>query len=587
MVWRAISNIKNILVRQQTEIVSIAFMLAIIGLATKFFGLLFNSLAAGYLGTEAYNQFIFAANIPELITQIILFGTISASVLPILSSVLEEKGQARLARVFSTLINMSLVVFVIISVLIAIGAGWLMPWLIENVIRPETPITKEQMDELVMMLRVMMIPQVILAISIYLSTVLNLFERFLVPQLAPLFYNLGRIAAIYLFIPILGASPWVLVWGTVIGSVVHLLIQIPLVRYVGLAYKPVIDTGDYYIHRIGTVAVPRIGSMSAEQIGIAVDRFIAFGLVGSSLAFYNLAVLIISVPLSLIGSSFATASFPVLAKAFAKNDRILASQIFTRILNQVLFFSIPAAILILVLRVPISRLSFGIFGDEIGFFETYSIAWVLLFFAPGIVFESLRSLLYRAFYAAHDTLRPLAISFVLLVGGITSGILLTNYFSHFDQFNIFALEFNLEYFFERESGVAAVAGLALSSSIMFTIEALLLIAWLNRRYLHLHWRELVMPILRKLFAGFAMFIFAYFTYKIWAGLETSERTLPLILLSATTSISSLMIYIGASGILRVQEVQVYLDFLGKHPNINSTKKLIKRFLTFDPIPETY
>jgi hypothetical protein len=82
-----------------------------------------------------------------------------------------------------------------------------------------------------------------------------------------------------------------------------------------------------------------------------------------------------------------------------------------------------------------------------------------------------------------------------------------------------------------------------------------------------------------------MFVFTYFTYKIWAGLETNERTVPLVILTITTTASSLMVYVGCSGLLKINEVEVYLQFLSRYPNIKSTKQLIKKFLSFDPIPE--
>jgi putative peptidoglycan lipid II flippase len=585
MVRRAISNITNALVKQQTEIVSIAAMLMFVGLFTKFFGLLFNSLAAGFVGPEAYNTFLFASNIPELISQIILFGTISASVLPILSKVLADKGTKRFVKVFSTVINASLIIFTFMSVAIAATAHLFLPWFIETVLHPADPISQEEMRQIVNMMRVMMIPQVLLGLSIYLSTALNLYERFLVPQLAPLFYNLGRIAAIYVFTPFMGQSPWVLVMGTLMGAALHLLIQIPLINYVGIKYEPLMNLGDKYVRSIGVAAAPRVLSMSAEQISISIDKFIAFSLAGSSLAIYNLAVLVVAVPLSLFGGAFATASFPLLTKAFVNNDRIVASQMFVKIMNQILFLAIPAAVLLLILRVPVARLAFGIFGDGIGFLETYSIAWVILFFAPGIVFESLRTFLYRVFYAAHDTVRPLIVSVVVLILGAISGILLTNYLSHFSTFSITEITFNLSYFFEKKDGLSAVGGLALSSSIVFTLEALVLIYWLNRKYLHTPWSEIIAPITKKLLAGFVTALVTYLIYTIWGGLSTTERTVPLIILTMTTAASGFMIYIGSCGILKVSEVGVYLKFLSKYPNFNSIKKNVKNFLSFDPIPE--
>lgn len=580
MVSKTIGHIRNIFLKQQTEIMSIATMLMIIGLVTKVFGLLFNSVAVGYLGPQAYNSFVFASNFPELISQIILLGSISASVLPILAQVLETEGQKRFLSVFNTLVNTSLLIFTGLAAVLALSAPHTLPWFIEHLIRPEVLPTGEEMKQLVEMMQVMLIPQVILGISIYLSTALNLYERFLVPQLAPLFYNLGRILAIYIFLPILGQSPWVLVWGTIFGALVHLLIQIPVIRHIGVIYQPKVDLKDKYILKVAKASGPRVLAISVEQIGITIDKFIAFGLAGTSLALYNLGVLVVSVPLSIIGSSFATATFPGLAKAFGKNERVLAGQIFSKILNQILFFSVIFAVLMLVLRVPIARLTFGIFGNEVGFQETYTIAWVLLFFAPGVVIESLRTFLYRAFYAAHDTVRPFYISIFVLIFGALSGILFTNYLSHFNTFDLTALSFDPSYFLTREGGISAVGGLALSSTLVFTIEGVVILYWLNRKYFKIPWGEYIKPFLKKIIAGLLTLVLAYFVYKIWAGQEMTEKTIYLFALTLITMITSTVFYIGISALLGIAEVRVYIHFLANFPNRN----MFKRFAKFKAVP---
>lgn len=582
MVKRTFNNITNVLLRKQTEIMSVASMLMIIGIVTKVFGLLFNSVAAGYLGPQAYSSFVSASILPELISQITLFGGVSASILPILSRALDQDGESRFFRVFSTLINFSLILFTIISVVIIIFADNLLPWFISEVVRPTDAIPATQMLDMVQMLRVLMLPQVVLGISIYLTTALNIYDRFLVPQLAPLFYNIGRIMAVFILLPILGQSPWVLVWGTLIGAVIHLAIQVPVVAHVGIRYLPVIDLRDSYLRKIGTVAVPRVTAISVEEFGRTIDKLIAFSLTSNSLGLYNLATLIASVPLSIFGTSFATASFPSLSKAFNKEDKELAGQIFLKIANQILFFSLPAGILLLVLRVPLARLTYGIFGSGIGFLETYSIAWIILFFAPGVVFESLRTFLYRSFYAAHDTVRPLFISICVMVTGAITGILFTNYLSHFDTFAIREMHFELSYFLSKGTGNAAVGGLSLSSSLVFTIEAFVLIIWMNKRYLHMTWGEVFKPMLKKLVAGLIMTLSCYLIYKIWAGLEDTERTVYLMILTITTTSAALMIYIGTSWFFNISEVRVFINFLVKYPNL----KVVKRFLAFAPIPRS-
>jgi putative peptidoglycan lipid II flippase len=578
MVKKAISNIGRMMTKKQTEIMSVATMLMVIGIITKVFGLFSNSVATGYLGTEIFNNFLTASILPELISQIILFGGVSASVLPVLSGVLDKSGEKRFAKVFSTLVNASLIIFIILAIVIALTADF---WFVEFFAKGHV-YSIEEKAQLVGMLRIMMIPQIILAISVYLTTVLNIYERFLVPQLAPLFYNLGRILSVFVLLPLLGQSPWVLVWGTMIGAILHLAIQIPVLMHLGVKYQVAIDLKDRYISKIAWIIAPRIFSISVEQIAVAIDKIIANSIrVGDPLSFYQLGVQIVSIPLSLFGASFATASFPAMSKAFNNGDRILASQIFIRIINQILFFSIPFSLMLLIFRVPLTRLAYGIFGSEIGFFETYSIAWVVLFFAFGVVFESLRAFLYRTFYANHDTVRPLVMSLVVMALGVVTGIMFTNYFSHYDTFAINDLTFNLDYFFHRGNGYSAVAGLAASSSLIFTLEAFLLIYWLNKKYILASFEDYFKPIMRKVIAGAVMFAVTYVIFRIWASTQMSQKTLFLLILTATNGAAGLMVYLGTSWFLKVSEVNTYISFLLKFPNFQA----MKTFLGFNPIPK--
>ncbi len=579
MVRRAISNLGRVLTRKQTEIMGVATMIMGLGFVTKIFGLFSTQIASGYLSTDAWDKFLFASNLPELISQVILVGGLGATVLPILSQTLTKDGPKRFIRVFNTVVNLSLLGFVIIAIIITIAAPTFIPWFIENVIRPREAISAADMVEIVDMTRVLMLPQIVLGISIYVTMALNVYDRFLITQLAPLFYNFGRLVSLYIFLPLLGQTPWVLVLGTILGSILHLLIQIPIARHIGLRYRLDFDLKDAYVKTVVRVASPRLLAVSIEQISVAIDRFIAFSLAGNAQALYYFAVLLISIPLSLIGSSYATASYPTLSRAFNEDNRILAGQVFLRILNQIIFLSIPLAVLLFILRVPIVRLTYGILGSEIDFLKTYTIAWVVLFFAPGIVLESTRMFLYRTFYAAHDTFRPLIISVFVLIGGYVTGVLFTNYFSHFNSFAINEFYFNLDYFFKRSDGVAAVGGLGLSSSLVFSLEAVILIVWLNKKYLKLPVIEIVIPILKKVFAGTVMLLFTYLVFKIWGGLESTERTLYLLILTFTTSAAAMAIYIGISGLLRIGEVKTYLRLLAKYPNLNQIRRLLK----FNPI----
>jgi len=248
---------------------------------------------------------------------------------------------------------------------------------------------------------------------------------------------------------------------------------------------PVLDLQDKYFRSMIKLGLPRILGLSAEEIAIGVDRVIAYSLIDYSLTAYELAIRLIVIPMSLFGLTFSIASFPALSRAYIQKNDELFSSIFIRILNQIFFMALPVTVMLLVLRLPITRLFYGILGSNFTWDDTRKVAWVVMFFAVGLTFESIRSFLYKTFYAIHDSRTPLFAAIFVVVGGIVTGILFTNYFSHFDELSVAHLTFNVDYFFDRSNGKAAVGGLALSSSLIYTIESISLMFILNKKYLKL------------------------------------------------------------------------------------------------------
>lgn len=553
---RSFKRAKLVVTREDNNILNAAFVLMLIVLVTKFTGLIFNSLSIGFVGADAYNEFVFASNIPEVISASILLGAISAAVIPTLVRAKEEGGKGSFLLVLNTLINVSLIFFAIVAILIAIFAGDFMNWLLDHILKPEEPPTVEQFDRIVLMLRVLLIPQVILGISTYISSSLNVYQRFIVPQLAPLFYNFGRIFALLVLVPLYGRNPWVLVWGTIVGALFHLVVQIPLARILEIRYIPVINIANKYIRNVANIALPRVLGLSAEQFAIGIDRIIAFGLIGNSLAAYELAVRLVAIPMALFGMTFSTASFPLITKAYIQGEKELFKDTFLKVMNQILFLSFPITIVLIVLRLPITRLFYGMFGNSLTWDETRMVAWVVMFFAIGLTFEALRSLVFKTYYAVNNSIIPLISAVFVVAGGIVTGIAFTNYFSHFDELSLFNLKFDSNYFVTRESGKAGVGGLALSASLVYSTEFFALILVLNYRYLKIRFGELVGPIFKKLFVSTLTAILAYMLYTLYNDILDTSKTWQIFMLTTSTVLAALLFYLWMSFLLKVKEVML-------------------------------
>jgi peptidoglycan biosynthesis protein MviN/MurJ (putative lipid II flippase) len=157
-----------------------------------------------------------------------------------------------------------------------------------------------------------------------------------------------------------------------------------------------------------------------------------------------------------------------------------------------------------------------------------------------------------------------------MVGGIISGIYFTRYFSHFEQFSLKVLSWNPEFFTSKEEGIAAVGGLALSSSVIYTLAFIFLLIFLTRKVGKLPFKEFYLRVIRKLVFGVIMAVFMYLLFKMWDGVLDTARTINLSILTISTIIPGISIYLWLSYIFHDPETQM----IGK---ITSTvKKIVKR-----------
>ncbi|MDQ7021915.1 MAG: lipid II flippase MurJ [Candidatus Dojkabacteria bacterium] len=107
-------------------------------------------------------------------------------------------------------------------------------------------------------MRALLFPQLFLGISVFVSSGLNIYDRYIVPQLSPLFYNIGRIIIVVSFLPLFDYSPWVIVLGAYLGSLLHLLVQLPLFKNLKIKYLPIIDFKDNNLKEVLKLGLPRI-----------------------------------------------------------------------------------------------------------------------------------------------------------------------------------------------------------------------------------------------------------------------------------------------------------------------------------------
>ncbi len=576
VVRKNLSRLKNILSKEQTKILETAFILMLPAFLTKVLGQVFLLVVASLYSVEdsRFNQFVIANTIPELLTSVLMVGAVGTVIIPVLITSKAKDGEQRFYEVYSSILNAAIIVFSVISLIIIIFADKFIPFAI-NLADANILTSPAELTNIANMMRAMILPQLLLGISVFISSGLNVYNRYLLPQLSGLFFNLGKLGTAIIFIPLMDKSPWALVVAVYVGAFLHLIIQIPLFISLRLKYYPRIEFKDPYLKEIFKLGLPRMVVLASDQIGIAVNKFLSAAFLGGPAAL-NLAISLYLVIPSVFGYTFSYASYPTLARLFIENNLPKLREIFFKTINEIFFMSLPFVVTLMILRVPIVRLFFGISPNtQLTLIGSYQIAWILLFFSIGLAFITARWFILSMFFASKDTVTPSLISIFSLIAVITLSILFTNFLSHNQNFAISTIEFNLQNFFNRAdpAGRAGVAGISLAMSLVYSVEFVVMVIIIAKRKIQMSISLIFSSILKKFVAATVMAIFMYFTYKIWtfisysapeAGVTegfTGSTSLNIFILTIVTVIPAFLIYYLSCLLLKVEELRILKKYL--------------------------
>ena len=426
--------------RASNSIASAAVVLGLAGLFSRLLGVYRDRLLATTFGAGATLDVYYAAfRIPDFIFNLLVLGALSAGFIPVFSEYL-NKSKEEAWRLAQAVLFVLFFVLIAVCALLFIFAPWLMQFL--------TPgFDQENITMTVGLTRIMLLSPILLGVSSVFGGILQSLKRFLAYSLAPIFYNLGIIFGIVVFVRFYGIDG--LAWGVVMGSFLHLLMQLLVSYKLGWRWINLKFWQENGLVEVIRLMGPRTLALAITQINLVVITIIASGLQEGRLAIFTLAQNLAHVPIGLFGISFAVAAFPVLSSQYAEKKELAFSQTIYKTLTQILFFLFPSLVVFALLDEQIVRLVLG--AGEFDWASTLLTARTLLYFIPGILAQALLPLFARAFYAQKNTRHPLYAAGVGLVLNAILGIWL--------------------------AGLFGVIGLAMAFSLASLVQVILLMIW--------------------------------------------------------------------------------------------------------------
>jgi putative peptidoglycan lipid II flippase len=407
--------LKNVFKRQINNITVAAVLVALSSLASRFLGVIRDRILAGQFGAGTTLDIYYAAfRIPDLIFNIIVLGALSAGFIPIFTSVIKDftcEASQDCDPVQKNKAAWDLANNVLNSLLIGIGFLSLLGLIFApNLTSLITPGFSPQAQALTSALtRIMFLSPLFLGISGILGGILQSFKRFLVYSLAPIFYNLGIIFGALYLAPHWGV--YGLAWGVVLGAFAHMAVQLPMIYHLGFRYRPMINWHDVNVRIIGKMMVPQTLGLGISQINLVIVTALASNLSSGSLAVFNFANNLQSFPVGIFGISFAIAAFPILAEHANDHKKLVAN--FAQTFRKILFFIIPATVLIIALRAQIIRVVLG--TGKFNWQDTILTMNTLGFFALSLFAQATTPLIIRVFYAKHNSATPFYIGLVTVI----------------------------------------------------------------------------------------------------------------------------------------------------------------------------
>jgi putative peptidoglycan lipid II flippase len=484
-------------------------------------GLVREIVASSYFGTSgAFSAFTLAFQVPNLVRSLFADSALSAAFVPVFTDLL-EKGNRRDAFVLaSTLAAIIVGALGSISALFIIIAPWLMPLLTDS----------SSLDGLATGLSQVLFPIVLLlGLNGLVVGILNAYDHFSIPAIAPLVWNVVILAVLVGTRPLFDGPDELYAYaiGVVAGTVVQFGMVLPVLRRLDFHFVRAIDVRDPRVRQVLLLMFPVTIGLGLINFGQVIGSTIAFTVSESAPRAIDAAFRIYMLPQGMFSVAVATVLFPALSRLVSRGDFDGLRSLLATGTRGVFLLLIPCAALTLVLAEPITRLIYerGAFGDA----STEEVSTALLWFSFSLPFSGVNLLLTRTFFSLRRPWLVTRLSGITLVINVIVSIALAGPF-----------------------GIAGiVAGTVVSTFAMTVLQA-----WLLRRELHgrLEAGRTLDAIARMLVAAAVLSAVSYGVW--WALDDLLGRSLPAQLVSVGLGVIAGLAGYGAVVLaLRVSEAQ--------------------------------
>ena len=393
-----------------------ASTISLLTLVSRVAGLARDVIVAQLFGASAWTDaFNVAFRVPNFLRRLFGEGAFSQAFVPILAETRARDGDTATGLLIDAVATVLFWVLLLTCV-VGVVAAPLIVWLMASGLR--------QFDGAVIMTRVMF-PYIGLISLVSLSAgILNTWKRFVVPAVTPVLLNVGMIGAAWWLGPQfrrLGIEPiYAQAVGVMLGGVMQLAIQIPVLRRIGALPSIRLRPGAVRaawahpgVHRVLRQMAPALVGVSVAQISVVINTQIASHQGVGAVSWLDWASRLMEFPTGLLGVALGVVLIPQLSAANARKDAASYSGLLDWGLRLVLLLALPCAVALLVFPTALVAVLFhrGAFDA----FAVHQTATALMGYGVGLMGLIGVKILAPGFYARQDIRTPVKIAIAVLV----------------------------------------------------------------------------------------------------------------------------------------------------------------------------
>jgi putative peptidoglycan lipid II flippase len=442
------------------------------------------SLFGAGFGTDA---FFMAFTIPNLLRRFFAEGSLTAAFVPTFSEVWHRQGIEEGRRVASICWTLLLLVMAVITVAGVAGSP-----LIVRVIGYGYGTVAGKLA-LTDFLNRLMFPYIFFVSLLALVTgILNVLGHYFLPSFSTVLLNLCMIASAFVLAPYFAVPVTALAIGVLLGGVLQLAIQFPVLRRKGIRLRFDFNFRHPAVRRIARLMLPGIAGVAIYQINVVVSRLLASFLPQGSVSYLYYGQRLFELPQGIFIVSLAQAVLPSMSRQAAAQDAEGLKDSLRFVLVLIAVISLPATVGLMECAVPVYSLFFmrGAFDYQ----AVSQTAMALAAYAPGLLFVGVGRVVVPTFYALKDTRTPVWVSFWTLLVNAGLGFALMGPLRH--------------------------VGLALALTLSSVFNCLLLIWLLRRKIGRLGLRSVCSSLFRVLPPTLVMAVFVHLALGAVSWTET-------------------------------------------------------------------